>query len=236
MGSDIILLCGTAASIGFIHTLLGPDHYLPFIALARARSWSLSKTAWITSLCGIGHVLSSVVLGLLGAFLGIRLVQLAAFEAIRGSFAAWLLIGFGFAYLVWGIRRAWRDRPHRHLHVHQDFTVHVHTHRHHGEHAHVHDRGSQALTPWVLFVIFVLGPCELLIPLLMYPAAEQGLASMFLVASVFGAVTVGTMLAVVLVGVWGVSALTLGRLEPYGHALAGATVLFSGLGIQVLGL
>lgn len=28
---DIILLAGTAATVGIVHTALGPDHYLPFI-------------------------------------------------------------------------------------------------------------------------------------------------------------------------------------------------------------
>ena len=35
MNIDLGLLLLTAASIGFIHTLLGPDHYLPFVAMWR---------------------------------------------------------------------------------------------------------------------------------------------------------------------------------------------------------
>jgi hypothetical protein len=38
----------TAGTLGFFHTLFGPDHYLPFIMMARARRWSLAKTGWIT--------------------------------------------------------------------------------------------------------------------------------------------------------------------------------------------
>ena len=34
---------------------------------------------------------------------------------------------------------------------------------HHGEHMHPHLVGA-SLTPWALFVIFVFGPCEPLIP------------------------------------------------------------------------
>ena len=40
MNSGIIILCGTAAALGFVHTLLGPDHYLPFIVMNRA-CWAL---------------------------------------------------------------------------------------------------------------------------------------------------------------------------------------------------
>ena len=63
--------------------------------------------------CGLGHVLSSVFLGLAGVLLGIQVMKLEVFEAFRGSIAAWLLIGFGFAYFLWGIRRAILNRPHR---------------------------------------------------------------------------------------------------------------------------
>ena len=39
------------------------------------------------------------------------------------------------------------------------------------------------LTPWVLFIIFVFGPCEVLIPMLFIPAVQQsasGIASVAL--------------------------------------------------------
>jgi nickel/cobalt exporter len=31
MNSEILILAGTAATLGFVHTLIGPDHYFPFI-------------------------------------------------------------------------------------------------------------------------------------------------------------------------------------------------------------
>jgi len=236
MNSEIVLLCGTAASIGFIHTALGPDHYLPFIMMGRARRWSMAKTAWITFLCGLGHVLSSVVLGLVGVLVGIQVMKLEAFEAFRGSIAAWLLIGFGFAYFVWGIRRAILNRPHRHVHSHNDTGKHEHEHTHISEHAHIHDEKKTNMTPWILFTIFVFGPCEPLIPLLMYPAAESSVLGTVLVAAVFSMVTIGMMLAIVMFSSWGVSFAKLGHLERYIHAVAGATISVSGLAIQFLGL
>jgi len=234
--NSIIILCGTAASIGLVHTALGPDHYLPFIMMGRARRWSLAKTAWITFLCGLGHVLSSVLLGLAGVLLGIQVMKLEVFEAFRGSIAAWLLIGFGFAYFLWGIRRAILNRPHRHVHSHGDAGKHEHEHTHLSDHAHVHDEKKTNMTPWILFTIFVFGPCEPLIPLLMYPAAEKSVLGTILVAAVFSVVTIGTMLTIVLLSSWGVAFVKLGRMERYTHAVAGATICASGLAIQFLGL
>ena len=236
MTPEITLLCGTAATIGILHTLFGPDHYLPFIVMSRARRWSLTRTAVITVLCGIGHVFSSVLLGLVGVAFGIAVTRLEAFEGLRGSLAAWLLIGFGFAYFAWGVQRAIRNRPHQHAHAHGDGDVHAHQHTHHSEHAHPHGATSRNLTPWILFTIFVFGPCEPLIPILMYPAARNSLPGMILVAAVFAISTIGTMLSVVMLSAWGVSFARLGPLERYTHALAGAAICLSGLAIQFLGL
>ncbi|UCG50765.1 MAG: sulfite exporter TauE/SafE family protein [Candidatus Latescibacterota bacterium] len=236
MNSDIIILCGTAVSIGFIHTVFGPDHYLPFVVMGRARRWSLRKTAWVTFFCGLGHVLSSVVLGLIGVVLGVEVMKLEMLEGFRGAVTAWLLIGFGLAYFVWGVHRAVRNRPHRHVHTHGDGHIHDHVHSHHSDHAHVHDADGRDITPWVLFTIFVFGPCEPLIPILMYPAAKSSAGGVFLVAGLFGVTTIGTMLAIVVLSSWGVSFANLGRLNRYAHALAGATICISGLCIQFLGL
>jgi hypothetical protein len=68
--SEFQLLIITVLSISAVHTFSGPDHYLPFIVLSRSKKWSLKKTLFWTSLCGIAHVLSSAVLGVFGIFLG----------------------------------------------------------------------------------------------------------------------------------------------------------------------
>jgi nickel/cobalt exporter len=226
-----------AASIGCVHTLLGPDHYLPFVMIAWARKWSNLKTMVVTFLCGIGHVGSSVVIGLVGVALGIALSKLEFLESVRGSLAAWLLIGFGAAYLVWGLRAAYRNKPHSHLHFHTPGLEHDHNHDHHDDHLHIHDRpGEINITPWVLFIIFVFGPCEPLIPLLMYPAAKNSLSGLLIVTGVFAVATITTMLVVVALARRGVRMLELGRLQRYTHAIAGATILLCGLAIQFLGL
>lgn len=231
----------TAASIGFFHTLLGPDHYVPFIMMSWARKWSTARTAVITLLCALGHIAGSVVLGLVGVSLGLAVKGLEGTESIRGDIAAWLLIAFGLAYLIWGLRFLYRRHPHQHTHPHlaqaEAPAAHVHPHTHLGEHAHVHDAQSAgAVTPWVLFIIFVFGPCEPLIPLLMYPAANGGFADLTVVTMVFGMVTTATMLGTVFMGRAGVDFLPLRKVQRYSHVLAGATILLCGLAIRLLGL
>ena len=110
IGSEFIILITTAASIGFIHTIFGPDHYLPFIVMSKARGWSMFKTGVITFLCGLGHILGSIILGFVGIAFGIAVSKLEFVESVRGEIAAWFFIIFGFTYFVWGLHRAIRNK------------------------------------------------------------------------------------------------------------------------------
>jgi nickel/cobalt exporter len=213
MDAQALTLITTAASLGVLHTLIGPDHYIPFVAMGQARSWSLMKTVWITLICGMGHVLSSVVIGTIGIAVGSAVGDIEWLEASRGDIAKWMLIAFGLVYMVWGLRAAGKRRVH----------------------AHEHSHGDKA-TPWVLFLVFVFGPCEVLIPLLMYPAAAANTSLCLAVALVFSLCTVATMLVSVVALRYGLSLLP-GRIQNglhrYSHALAGGSIFTCGLLIHI---
>ena len=233
MNQDMLILMGAAATLGLVHTILGPDHYLPFIALSRARRWSAGKTAAITALCGLGHVVGSVVLGLVGIAAGVTLNRLEFIEGARGEIAAWLLVAFGLMYGTWGVVQAVRNRPHTHRHAHADGTLHAHEHNHKHAHAHVHEQSARRATAWTLFVVFVLGPCEPLIPLLMFPSVALGPAATAIVAAVFGLVTIATMTAVVMLSSFGLRLLPSQKAGRYGHAVAGAVITLCGIAIHL---
>ncbi len=129
-----------------------------------------------------------------------------------------------------GVRKAVKNKPHTHLHHHEYEGGHTHGHTHNDEHLHVHDQGGEAnITPWVLFTIFVFGPCEVLIPLLMYPAAKNSLMDAAIVTAIFGAVTIATMLAVITVSLLGFNLFPMRKLERYTHALAGMAIVICGV-------
>jgi sulfite exporter TauE/SafE len=204
--------------------------------MSRARKWSVKKTLFISFLCGLGHVLSSILLGFIGIALGTAVFRLEAIESFRGGAAAWLLIGFGLAYFFWGLHRALKNKPHKHIHLHENGEQHEHEHTHKSDHLHVHDDKKKNITPWILFAIFVFGPCEPLIPLIMYPAAKHNTAGVVVVALAFGIVTLVTMLTIIALASWGVSFVRLGKMERYVHALAGLMIFVSGISVQFLGL
>ena len=173
------------------------------------------------------------------AGVGIEVTQLEWVEAWRGDIAAWGLCVVGALYFVWGLRHAYQHRPqvrsgwHRHGDV-----SHYHEKLHAAE---GHSQGfeeppSGSLTPWAIFVVFVLGPCEPLIPLLMFPAAIQSVSGIVWVTSVFALVTVCTMLGAVALGQLSLERLRIPALARYGHSTAGAAMLGCGVAIGWMGL
>jgi len=233
---EVSVLMLSTAGVAILHTLAGPDHYLPFIVMGRARRWSAARTVFWTTLCGLGHVGSSVLLALTGVLLGYGLERVQFIEEWRGNLAAWAMIAFGAVYLAWGLNRAARAVEHSHTHAH-DTGSHAHVHSHDAAHAHPHgETEGFKLTPWVLFTIFIFGPCEPMIPLVMYPAAQHSWTDVWLVTGVFSLLTIGSMLVVVLLALKGISLLPTRKLERFNHAVAGGTILLAGCAIQFLGL
>ena len=76
----------------------------------------------------------------------------------------------------------------------------------------------------------------MLIPLLMYPAVTESTFGLVVVTGVFGIITIATMLTIVLVSLYGIKFIGMGKLEKFTHAIAGATILFCGVAIKFLGL
>lgn len=279
LASTSLTLAGTAAALGGLHTLYGPDHYVPFIALARIGRWSVGKTILVTLSCGLAHVLSSVVLGIIGLVLGTSVLRLGEIESWRGGVAGWMLLAFGMGYTVWGLHRAFRGRRHAHPHRHADGTVHDHEHAHEGDHLHVHappfawpalsggvksaggapgplqGEGAVARGPtsgrdgvgnagplvadgrsrrasWVMFIIFLFGPCEPLIPLVMYPAFAGRPVDVVWVTLAFAASTLAVMTAMVLLGTRVAREIRVSSLQRFDHAMAGAAIMFCGIAVK----
>ena len=208
--SSLTVLTLTTAAVAFVHAL-APDHWIPFVSIAQAQSWSRTKLMTVTFVSGIGHVGSSLAIGALGLFFGFQLTALEAFESQRAEVAGLLLIGFGLAYALWGIRHA---RSHRTGQVAK----------------------KKKVTVWALFVVFLLGPCEPLIPLLFVSAADSWNA-VFVVSAVFGVITIAMMMLQVWLAREGVSLLRRFKISHHhGHTIAGIVIAFSGALVMFFGI
>jgi hypothetical protein len=233
---DAWVLATSAAGIAFLHTALGPDHYVPFAALGAARRWSTTRTLAITAACGLGHVSASIAFAFLAVGIGSVALKAAGITSIRGDVAAWLLVGFGVAYALYGLKHLARHAQHAHEHEHADGTRHAHGHGHAAEHLHPHvQRSAGWPIGWALFIVFLFGPCEPLIPLVMAPASQSDWGTVAVVIATFCFTTLGTMLTIVWALSRGFMSLAQGKLSSYAHSTAGVTVAMCGVAM-LLGL
>ncbi|MBD8490629.1 hypothetical protein IFO69_17885 [Echinicola sp. CAU 1574] len=232
MGTELSILLGTAISISILHTVSGPDHYIPFIAIGKSKGWKLPKILFWTVICGIAHVLASVLLALIGAGLGFSLGKIDVLNELRGGLASWVLFGFGLLYFLYGMYGVYREKRHKHFDVYDDGSVYVYEHDHSNM---IYPTNRQKVTPWILFIIFLLGPCESLFPLLTYPAVQQSSFNFMVLISVFLIFTVLTMVLIVILIYSGYQFVKTSWLEKYMTPIAGASIAICGAGMIFLG-
>ena len=213
MDKGFFVLIASTLSIAFLHSL-APDHWMPFAVIGKAKKWSRARLLWITFVSGIGHVGSSILLGCIGILLGFSLSHMKTAETQRGEIALWLLIGFGIAYTIWGLKKA---RNYKHEHINTAAIT------------------SKTVTLWTLFAVFVLGPCEPLIPL-MFLATEYGWYGILLTSLVFSVITIFMMLAQSLLAYFGIQLIRHDIAEKYSHAFAGLVIALTGGFIMFLGV
>ena len=208
------VLIASAISLAFFHAL-APDHWLPFVALAKSSKWRMRHLAFVTTLAGLGHVVSSMLFGLLGLWAGWALHRLEGVEAWRGSAVIWLLIGFGVAYALWGLKHA--QHPHPHVSVQDAVKVYA----------------TRRL--WMLIAILVFGPCEPLIPL-MFLTYKQGWAAVWIISAVFSVMTIGMVVGQSCLTYAGVRVIHAPWMERYAHTLAGIVIVLTAIFVWLAGI
>ena len=213
--SDFVALVYTSIAVGVGYTFFGVDHYVPIVALSRTNGWSGSKTFWVVIACGLGHVASSLALGLAGIGLSAGLTTLMDIQEFRELLATWLLILFGALYFLWGLRDAFRKKANP-------------------RHAHEAPSKGAKNAMWGLLVIFVLGPCEPFIPLIIFPAAAMEPWVLVVVTAIFAVCTILTMLAATFLALRGIRLIKSRWAELYSHAIAGLVLVACGLFMLLL--
>lgn len=206
------LMAGTAV-IALAHAAAGPDHYLPFIAIGRARGWNLTRAFFITLAAGIAHVLSSVVIGFIGIAAGITLERLEFLEGTRGTVAGWLLVLGGVFYLLWSLRQ--------------------HSHRHAALDADDPRMRNRSVLFWTLVAIVVLGPCEPLIPL-MFVAVQISWWAVAVSSGLFMVLTLLVMEVFVLAGLSGLKLMPVQLTHRAGNVLASLVIIALGAALMLL--
>jgi hypothetical protein len=196
-------------TISLLHAL-APDHWLPFVMIGKAQGWTKWKLTTVTILAGIGHVSSSLAIGAIGVLLGLAAERINLWESSRGNVASLLLIGFGLAYMVWGLKNWGR------------------------KHTHELEK-AKVVSYWTIFALVVFGPCEPLIPLI-FAGSAYGWPVVFMVFALFGISTIGMMLIQVHLATFGVSLIRSHWFEHASDVIAGGVIAVTGILIRVLGI
>jgi hypothetical protein len=121
------LLVGAVAVVGVLHTIV-PDHWVPITLIARQRGWSQRETALAALQAGTGHVVSTLLIGLVVWFAGVAVAT--RFGHVVETASSIALIAFG----GWIAISAWRE-------LHGQAHGHSHGDHGHGAHGHGPDHG-----------------------------------------------------------------------------------------------
>jgi len=199
--------------VAFLHAL-APDHWMPFAAIGKAQKWSNLRLLWITFISGIGHVGISIVFSIIGILLGFSLSKLKSIEGHRGEIVLWLLIGFGIAYMIWGIKKAREDK---------NRTIDEEKLK------------AKTVAVWTMFAIIILGPCEPLVPLV-FLGYNFGWPGVIIVSIAFSIVTIIMMLTQSLLALMGIQLVKNDIAERYSHAFAGLVIALTGVFVMVVGI
>ncbi|MFA5558374.1 MAG: hypothetical protein WDA59_02790 [Methanofastidiosum sp.] len=220
-GKLITLIIATIF-LATIHTA-APDHWMPFVVMGKSREWTLFKTILIAGIAGIGHVGTSVVITLVGIFIGGEISDKFGFWA--ENITSYGLILFGLIFTFYALYRIKVKKHHSH------FGIHVEEHEH-GGHKHVHTENIIVYTPAILIG---LTPCVALLPLAL-ATQPMGLTSAIIVVIIFALFTIGTMMTLTIFAYRGLSYLNLNVFEKYGDVIAGVIITLTGVLVKSIGI
>lgn len=229
--SEFNILVITVLSISSLHTFSGPDHYLPFIVLSRSKKWSVRKTVLVTSMCGLAHVFSSVLIGFITIALGWTFSKTLHLEFVRGQIASWMLLFFGIIYIAYSLYKLTKNKTHKHFEISDQNDIYVFEHQHKQT---VIPNKKHKVTPWILFFIFATGPSEPIIPLLVFPSLNFSIFKVWTLILFYAISTVLTMLILVFLGITGSNLVNYKSFEKYTDLISGVMIVFCAIGMLFL--
>jgi putative Mn2+ efflux pump MntP len=200
------LLIGAVAAVGILHTLV-PDHWAPIVLIARQRNWSLAQTARAAATAGLGHLGSTLMLGVIFWIAGT--VAAAHYGRIVNAVSAAALIAFGL-WTCYGWFKE-RGKPEQ--------------------------AAPASTIPAQTALLLVIGSSPMIegIPLFL-AAFRYGAAVLGIMAAVFAAATIATYVGTCVAGVASFRrGAFVGKLEPYGELISGILVALVGVYVLLTG-
>ena len=199
---DAFQLFFSVIAISILHAIL-PNHWLPVVAISRQLGWTGRKTAGITMLAALAHSLSTVLIGILLAYGGMKL---DGFLPYFRFIAAGLLIFLGILFI-------WRHQHHMHFHL-KELKV-----------------ASQASMTYImgsLLLAMFLSPC-LEVGALFLISGTQGLETTIIVALIYTVTSAIGMTIFAWMAMQGLRKIDWHKLEHNSGLISGVILILTGL-------
>jgi hypothetical protein len=227
-------VAATGFTVAFFHAAI-PTHWLPFVLVARARSWSRAKTLAVAAFAGVGHVVLTTLLGLGIAWFGFQLDERLgrAFPFIAGG--TLIAIGLYYGWRQWhgggichhivagGHHHATEECGHEQAESHWEHEL--------NDSELVSDRRGDWAAISGLFVMLTLSPCEGFLPVYL-SAVQFGWPGFFTLSAILAVATLAGMLVFTWLTLVGLEKFELKNFERWEAGLLGA--LFCALGLLLI--
>ncbi len=200
MYNTTIGLIGATFFIALTHAIM-PNHWIPFALIGKGQKWSLMKTIFITAIAGLGHSITTTILGFIIAILGFHITKYA--ETIAEPLAGIILIVLGIAFVIVGRLR-------------------------HGTHNHNHSKFSDKTIAISLFAMMSSSPCVAALPLFL-AASTFSWSTLVLLSIILSATTVSGMLVLATLAYTGVKKINLCSIEEYEKEIIGGILTLIGI-------
>ncbi len=192
--------------LGLIHPLF-PNHWIPLIAISKTEKWTNKETIVATLITGFSHTLSTIIIGIIVGFVGIKLSE--SYSYITRIAAPLILLIIGVVYLLLDFRSS-----------------------HHHHHFEINDalknRKSKTAIIFTLCIGLFFSPC-IEIEAYYFQAATQGWLGILVVSLVYLIMTLSIMVSLVYLGLKGVNKFNLHFIDHHEKSITGIVLILLGL-------
>jgi nickel/cobalt transporter (NicO) family protein len=195
--------------LGVIHASI-PNHWLPLIAIGKAEKWTSRETVAATLITGFSHTLSTIIIGFIVGFVGMKLSDRS--EEISHSIAPAILVMLGLIYLTLDYRDHRTHRHHSHIHL---------------DEINVRNKSKIAILTTLSLAMF-FSPC-IEIEAYYFKAGTHGWSGILVVSLIYTIITVGLMVLLVSIGMKGVRHIKSEFLEHHNRAITGIILILIGI-------
>ena len=205
MYNTTIGLIGATFFIALTHAVM-PNHWMPFALVGKGQKWGLTKTLLVTAIAGLGHSITTSLIGFIIAVLGFQITAHA--EAIVEPLAGIVLIIIGIAFIAVG---RFRQRPHSHNHA----------------------IFSDKLVVVSLLMMLSCSPCIAVLPIFL-AASAYSWGMLFSLFAILTITTVSGMVVLTVLAYYGVMKINLCKVEHYEKEIIGGILTLVGIAVFLI--